>query len=711
MMKLLIYGGLLFMMTASCHTAPRTSRPELPSPPRAAQHPVELTTHGDTRVDEYYWLRERENSEVMAYLEAENAYATTAMEHTQALQETLFAEIKGRIKQTDSTAPVRQGDYLYYTRFEDGKEYPVHCRRRDSMEAPEEVLLDVNKLAQGHDFCQVGSHEVGPGQQVLAYTLDTQGRRLYTLRFRDLTTGQDLPESIGPTTANIAWAEDDTTLFYTLQDEQTLRWDRIKRHVLGTGADEDVLVFEEQDDTYNCYVWKTRSRRYIMIGSEQTVATEYHFIPADAATTPPAMVLERRRDHEYYVDHAGDYFYIRTNDGARNFRLMRAPVATPDRAHWEEVIAHRDDVLLDNFELFQHHLVTEERHGGLLQIHVRRFGTGNEHAIDFGEPTYAARVGANEVFETSTLRYEYSSLATPESDFDYDMDSRASSLVKRQEVLGGFDAADYRTERLWAVARDGTRVPISIVYRDGFPRDGSGQVLLYGYGSYGHSLGASFSAPQISLLDRGVAYAIAHVRGGSEMGRSWYDDGKLLQKMNTFTDFIDCAEHLVQQGYSTPDGLYAMGGSAGGLLMGVVANMRPDLFGAILASVPFVDVVTTMLDETIPLTTGEYDEWGNPNEREYYDYMLSYSPYENVGAMAYPPMLVLTGLNDSQVQYWEPAKWVARLRTRRTDDSLLIFKTEMEAGHGGPSGRYRRYREMALQYAFILNCGTRAGDR
>ena len=696
---------------AACHTGPRAAGPEsagsgpaeMPTPPVAEVRPTELIAHGHTRVDEYYWLREREDQQVLDYLAAENAYTDQMMAHTEGLQETLFEEIKGRIVQTDASAPVRDGDYLYYTRYEDGKQYPIHCRRPGGMDGVEEILLDVNALAEGHGFCDVGGYEISADQNILAYTIDTVGRRKYTVRFRDLAAGQDLEEEIPDVTRNIAWAEDNKTLFYTEQDDETLRWNRIRRHALGTGAETDEVVFAEEDETFNCYVWKTRSRQFLMIATEQTVSTEYRYIPAGDPGAAPALVEPRRRDHEYFVDHAGDYFYIRTNDQARNFRLMKTPVASPGQANWEEVLGHRADVLLEDFDVFSQHLVAEERREGLLQIRLRRWDTGDEHYLDFGEPAYDAYVGTNEVFDTTSLRFVYSSMTTPRTDFDYDMDSRDKVQVKQQEVLGGFDSANYRTERLRAPARDGAQVPISIVYRKGFERDGTGPLLLYGYGSYGHTVDPRFSSTRISLLDRGFAHAIAHVRGSETLGRAWYEDGKLLNKTNTFTDFIDCAEYLVRKGYTRPERLFAYGGSAGGLLMGAVANMRPDLFQGILAAVPWVDVVTTMLDDSIPLTTSEYDEWGNPNDEEYYRYMLSYSPYDNVAAVEYPNMLVLAGLHDSQVQYWEPAKWVARLRALKTGDARLLLKTEMEAGHGGPSGRYRQYRESALIYAFVLD--------
>ncbi len=680
--------------------------------PVAAVRPVTLTAHGHARVDEYYWLRERDDPEVRAYLEAENAYTAAVMRPTLGLQDSLFQEIKGRIAQSDTTAPVRRGDYLYYTRYEDGKEYPVHCRRRGDMHAAEQVILDVNELAAGQEYCEVGAWEVSTDGRLLAYALDTRGRRIHTIRCRDLDTGRELPEQIPATTSNLVWAEDNRTLFYTRQDSVTLRWHRIFRHTVGTDPAADVLVYEETDDTFDCYVSKTRSRRFLLVGSVQTVATEFRFLEADQPAGPLRLIEPRQRHHEYYPEHWGEWFLIRTNDQARNFRLMRAPVAAPGRAHWEEVIGHRDQVLLEEAHPFRRHLVVEERRDGLRQIRVGALSAAGggtapvvsgDYYLDFGEPVYEAQVGANEVFDTPVLRYRYSSLTTPDSDYDFDMDARQQTLVKRQAVLGGFAPADYRAERLWAVAPDSMRVPISIVYRQGFARDGSHPLLLSGYGAYGISSSPRFSAYRISLLDRGFACAIAHVRGGQELGRAWYEDGRLQHKRNTFTDFIACAEHLIAAGYTRPERLFAYGGSAGGLLVGAVANMRPELFAGIVADVPFVDVVTTMLDDSIPLTTSEYDEWGNPHEREAYEYILSYSPYDNVAAKAYPHLLVLAGLHDSQVQYWEPAKWVARLRARRTDRHRLLLRTDLTAGHGGPSGRYQAYRETALIYAFLLD--------
>jgi oligopeptidase B len=692
-----------------------------PTPPLAKIVPTSLEKHEDVRTDNYYWLRKREDPEVIDYLEAENAYTDAMMAHTEGLQETLFDEIKGRIKQTDSTAPYRRGDYHYYTRYEEGKEYPIYCRKHETLDTPEEVMLDVNALAKGHGFYAVGGLAVSSGQNLLAYAADAVGRRIYTIHVLDLSTGELLPDTISEVTANMAWAEDNKTLFYAKQDPTTLRYHRIYRHrlgddqrraTLGRHGASDTLIYEETDETYSCTIHKTKSRRYLMIRSHQTLSTEYRCLEADEPEGTFRVLLPREREHEYAVDHlatrSGDHFYIRTNDRAKNFRLVKAPVDAPSREHWQEVVPHRDDVLLEGFELFQDHLVVIERKLGLIQMCIQPWNSTDLHYLDFGEPAYLAYASNNYEQETSILRYAYTSMTTPHSVYDYDMVTHKKTLVKQQEVLGGFEAKNYCTERLWATAGDGTKVPLSIVYRKGLvcespARDGSHPLLLYGYGSYGHSMDATFSADRVSLLDRGWVYAIAHIRGGQELGRAWYEDGKLLNKKNTFTDFIACAEHLVREGYTVPDRLFAMGGSAGGLLMGVVTNARPDLFQGIVAAVPFVDVVTTMLDESIPLTTSEYDEWGNPNDKTFYDYMLSYSPYDSVEAVDHPNLLVMTGLHDSQVQYWEPAKWVAKLRAFKTDAKRLLLRTKMDAGHGGVSGRYKRYKETAFIYAFLLD--------
>jgi oligopeptidase B len=690
--------GLVLLLLAAPALA------QAPMPPVARTDPHPMTIHGHTRTDPYYWLKERENPEVIAYLEAENAYTRAVMAPTQALQEQLFEEIKGRIQQTDTSVPYRENGYWYLTRFEEGKDYPVYVRKNGTLEAPDEVLLDANVLAEGHGYFAVGARAISLDNQWMAFNTDTRGRRLYTLQFKHLPTGALSPESIPGVTNNVVWANDHRTVFYTRQDPTTLRWHQVWRHTIGTDPAQDVLVFEETDETFSTFVTRSRSHQYLLIGSSQTLADEYRYLDAHNPTGTFQVFLPRQRGHEYSLDHAGGRFYIRTNDQAQNFRLMSTPQETPGREHWTEVVPHRAEVLLQDFVLFEDYLVLQERRAGLTHLHIRPWDGTAGHDLDFGEPAYLADLGINPDFDSRVLRYTYTSLTTPGATFDYDLATRQKTLLKQEAVLGGFDAQHYATERLTARASDGTLIPISLVYRkDLFRRDGTNPLLLYGYGSYGSSTEPTFSSPRLSLIDRGFVYAIAHIRGGQELGRSWYEDGKLLRKMNTFTDFIACGEHLVAQRYADPERLYASGGSAGGLLMGAVVNLRPDLFKGVIAAVPFVDVITTMLDETIPLTTSEYDEWGNPNDKVYYDYMLAYSPYDQVQRKAYPHLLVTTGLHDSQVQYWEPAKWVAKLRAMKTDDHRLLLKTNMEAGHGGASGRFERYRETAFQYAFLLD--------
>lgn len=695
---------LILALTVAFATSCVTAQPK---PPVADIVPMKLEKHGHIRTDNYYWMKNRDNPKVIEYLTAENAYTDTVMSHTRSLQETLFEEIKGRIKQTDMSVPYKLDDYVYYTRFEEGKEYPIYCRRKAVGEAAEQVLVDANVLAAGKGFLSVGGREVSSNQNILAFAVDTVGRRWYTVYFKDIETGALLKDVLPAVTGNMAWASDNKTLFYTRQDPVTLRSYRIYRHVLGTDPSADVLVYEEKDPEFSSFVYKTKSKRFIMIGSTQTLSSEYRYLDASNPLGEFTVVQPRERDLEYSVNHYGDHFYIRTNLGARNFRLMKAPLTSTRKEHWEEVIPRRSDVLLASFEIFKGHLVLGERKNGLTQIRIIPWSRGgelhpDEHYLQFDEPAYAAFLSINPDFDTPLLRYTYSSLTTPNSVYDYNMVTREKELLKRDEVLGGYDPAAYRTERLYARAADGVDVPISLVYKKGAKRDGTSPLLLYGYGSYGASMDAWFSSTRLSLLDRGFTYAIAHIRGGQELGRWWYEDGKLFKKKNTFTDFIACAEHLLAERYTSADRLFISGGSAGGLLIGAVVNMRPDLFKGAIAAVPFVDVVTTMLDEDIPLTTSEYDEWGNPHQKDYYEYMLSYSPYDNVEAKAYPNMLVTTGLHDSQVQYWEPAKWVAKMRALGKGNGMLLLKTNMEAGHGGASGRYKRYREIAFEYAFLL---------
>ena len=683
-------------------TAP-TEAADPGAPPVAAVRPTELERHGDVRTDDYYWLRERENPEVIEYLEAENAYTEAVMAHTGALQESLFEEIVGRIKEDDSSVPYLDNGYWNYSRYVEGSEYPIYARKKGSLDAAEEIVLDANVEAEGHEFFSARGLRVSPGNDVLAYSTDTVGRRKYTLRFRDLTTGEDLADVIPDITGNHAWAADNKTLFYTRQDPQTLRWHRIYRHVLGTDPAEDELVYEELDDEFSSYVYKTKSGDYLVIQSDQTLSSEARILEADDPDGEFRIFSPREADHEYSIDHVGDRFIVRTNSDARNFRLMETALDATERSSWKELIPHRDDVYLQSFEVFDDHLVVVERSNGLRQMRIRPWSGEGEHYLDFGEPTYTAWVDDNHDMGSGVLRYGYTSLTTPVSIYDYDMSSREKTLLKRDEVVGDFDPANYVTERLMAPARDGVEVPVSIVYRKGLEKNGGNPLLQYGYGSYGASMDASFRSYRLSLLDRGFVYAIAHIRGGQEMGRHWYEDGKLMKKMNTFTDFVDVGAFLIEQGYTSPEHLYAMGGSAGGLLMGAVTNLAPEQYNGIISHVAFVDVVTTMLDESIPLTSSEWDEWGDPREKAAYEYMLSYSPYDQLEAKAYPHILMTTGLHDSQVQYWEPAKYVAKLRSLKTDDNRLLLKTNMEAGHGGATGRFKQHRETALDYAFLLD--------
>ena len=674
-----------------------------PVPPKAAIRPHAMTMHGHTRIDNYYWLNERENPEVIAYLEAENQYADACLKHTELLQEQLYKEIIGRIKQDDNSVPIRIRDYYHYTRFEEGKEYPVYCRKKHSLEAPEEIILDGNQLAEGHAFFEIGEVGLSEDDKLLAYSVDTVSRRIYTVFVKDLETGELIGEPIENTSGNLVWASDNQTLFYGVKDE-TLRSCKIMRHQLGTKVSEDVEVYNETDETFVCYISKTKTRKYLIINSDSTLSSECRILECNQPNGDFRVFQERQPDMLYGIDHYGEHFYIQTNaDGAKNYKIMRTPIGQTGKQNWEEVIAPREQVMIEGFTIFNKFFVVEEREGGLVKIRVKSWDGATDYYIDFGEPAYTAGVGANPDFDAIAVRFAYTSMTTPSSVFEFDMEKRTKTLLKQQEIVGGYNLGNYVTERMMVPSHDGVLVPISLVYKKGMVRNGANPLVLYGYGSYGSSMDAYFSVARLSLLDRGFIWAIAHIRGGEEMGRQWYEDGKMLHKKNTFVDFIFCAEHLVKQRYTSPKMMFAMGGSAGGLLVGAVVNMRPDLWKGIIAQVPFVDVVTTMLDESIPLTTGEYDEWGNPNEKQYYDYILSYSPYDNVEAKAYPAMLITTGLHDSQVQYWEPAKWAAKLRALKTDKNPLYLKTEMDYGHGGASGRFEGYKEVVLEYAFMLD--------
>ena len=676
---------------------------QIPEPPIAAIRPHAMTKHGHTRIDNYYWLNERENPEVLAYLEAENQYADTCLKHTETLQDQLFKEITGRIKQDDNSVPIKIRDYYHYTRFEEGKEYPIYCRKKQSLDAPEEIILDGNQLAEGHAFFEIGEVSLSEDDRLLAYSVDTVSRRIYAVFVKDLTTGELVGQPIENTSGNLVWASDNQTLFYGVKDE-TLRPCKIMRHRLGTNAEDDAEVYHETDETFVCYISKTKSRKYLIINSESTLSSECRILESNQPNDDFRIFQERQPDMLYAIDHYGEHFYIQTNaDGARNYKIMRTPIGQTEKANWEEVVAPREQVMIEGFTIFNKFFVIEEREGGLVKIRVKSWDGMTDYYIDFGEPAYTAGVGANPDFDATKVRFAYTSMTTPSSVFEYDMEKRTKTLLKQQEVVGGYKPSDYITERLMVPSHDGVLVPMSIVYKRGMAKNGQNPLVLYGYGSYGSSMDAYFSVARLSLLNRGFIWAIAHIRGGEELGRQWYEDGKMLHKKNTFFDFIACAEYLVKQGFTSTDRMFAMGGSAGGLLVGAVVNMRPDLWKGVIAQVPFVDVVTTMLDENIPLTTGEYDEWGNPNEKQYYDYMLSYSPYDNVEAKDYPAMLITTGLHDSQVQYWEPAKWTAKLRALKTDQNPLYLKTEMDYGHGGASGRFEGYREVALEYVFMLD--------
>ncbi len=691
-----------------------TSCGSKPTPPVAEKIPYVIESNGNERLDNYFWMRlsdEQKNAEtpdsqtvnVLAYLNAENDYSKALMKHTTGLQETLYDEMKGRIKEDDKTVPYLDNGYYYHTEYFEGKEYPVTYRRKEGSDNAE-VLLDVNLLAEGHDFTSVGGAAVSPDNNLLAYGLDHVSRRQYTIFFKDLTTGELLPDNILNTTSQGVWADDNRTLFYVKKDPETLRAATVMKHILGTPSSEDKVVFNEDDETFAVQLGKTKSKKYIMIVSNQTLTSEVRLIEAARPDDGVKVFEPRKADHLYYIDHLNGTFYIRTNaDGARNFKLMSCPENRTGMANWKEVIPHRDDILLENYEIFDNYLVADERIKGLTNLRIINLADGTDHFLDFGEEAYTAGISINRNANTSLLRYIYSSLTTPGSVYDYDMEARTKTLLKQDSVLGGFDSDNYVSRRLWATAGDGTQVPVSLVSRKGLEQDGTAPLLLYAYGSYGYSTDPSFRSTIISLLDRGFVYAIAHVRGGSEMGRQWYEDGKLLKKKNTFTDFNDCARFLINEKYTSAEHLYAMGGSAGGLLMGAIVNMEPQLYNGVIAAVPFVDVVTTMLDATIPLTTFEWDEWGDPRKQEYYDYMLSYSPYDQVKEQDYPNLLVTTGFWDSQVQYWEPSKWVARLRDMKTDDNILIMDVNMTAGHGGASGRFERLKTTALQYAFILD--------
>lgn len=670
------------------------------TPPVAKIIPTPSTTLGETRTDNYFWLRDRNNPETIKYLEAENDYTKAKMKHTDALQSKLYSEILGRIQQTDLSLPTKRDDYFYYTRTEEGKQYAIYCRKHLSLDAKEEVLLDGNKMAEGKKYFRVGNFAPSPDHKLLAYSIDYEGDEAYTIFVKDLKTGKLLADEIPNTYYSLEWANDNATFFYTVLDAAKRPF-KVYRHTLG--VKKNTLVCHETDERFTVELEKTRSRAYILINIGSSLTSEVRYIKADRPKGKFAIVLPRVQETEYDVTHHGDSWFIRTNDGAKTFRLIEAPVKDPSRANWKEVMPARPEATIESVTAFQDDLVTEERDRGLSKIRIQKFSTGETHYIEFTEPVYTANLGANAEYDTKLLRFNYTSLVTPNSAFDYNMETRARELKKQQPVLGGYDSAKYQSERIYATAADGVKVPISLVYKKGLVQNGKAPMLLYGYGAYGISMDPAFSSDRLSLLDRGFVYAIAHIRGGADLGKPWHEDGRILKKKNTFTDFIACAEHLVAEKYTSSDRLAIMGGSAGGLLMGAVTNMRPDLFAVVVAKVPFVDALNTMLDASLPLTVGEYEEWGNPNEQQYYDYIKSYAPYENVGAKEYPTMLITAGLNDPRVSYWEPAKWTAKLRAMKKDNHMLLLKTNMGSGHFGSSGRYEYIKETAFDYAFILN--------
>jgi oligopeptidase B len=672
--------------------------------PIAKKIAKQLEKHGDVRIDNYYWLNDKENPEVIDYLNAENAYYNAKTANIKQFQEDLFKEMKSRIKEDDESVPYKKNHYLYITKFKTGQQYPIYTRKKDRVNAMEEIMFDVNKMAEKHSYFHLSGISVSPNNKIAAFGIDNVSRRQYTLYFKNLETNKILEDEILNTTGTATWANDNKTIFYTQKNPTTLRGEKIFKHILGTNSKEDVEVYFEEDETFNTYVSKTKSEKYLVIGSYSTVSSEFRILEADNPNGEFKVFQPRERDLEYSIAHYKNHFYILTNkDAAINFKLMKTSESKTNKENWKDVIPHRKDVLLEDISIFKDFLVVEERSNGLNKIRIIRWDKSEDFYLPFEEETYSAGVYFNPEYNTNVIRYGYNSMTTPNSVIDFNVDDKTKIIKKEQEVLGGdFDKNNYKSERIWAKASDGTNIPISLVYHKNTKLDKNTPLLLYGYGSYGYTIDAGFSTTRLSLLNRGFVFAIAHVRGSEYLGRNWYESGKLLHKKNTFTDFIACAKHLILKKYTSEKHLYANGGSAGGLLMGAIINMQPELFNGVVANVPFVDVLTTMLDETIPLTTGEYDEWGNPNNKKYYDYMKSYSPIDNVTAKKYPNMLVTTGLHDSQVQYFEPAKWVAKLRELKTDNNILLLHTNMEAGHGGASGRFNALKETARDYGFIL---------
>jgi len=669
--------------------------------PIAKKYPKKLLKHNHERIDNYYWLNDRSNDDVLNYLEEENRYTKKVLEDTESLQNELFEEITSKIVKDDVSVPYKSNGYWYYSRYEEGKDYPIHCRKKEKLENIEEIILDVNELAKGFDYYEIGGMSISPDNKTLCFGVDAVSRRIYTLYFKNLESEEISSETIEGTSGGAVWAKDSKTLFYTEMDKKTLRDYKVFYYEMG--EKNSVEVYHEEDETFTVQVSKTKSKEYLMIECYSTLSTETQILDAGKPKEAFTLFASRERDLEYNVDHYEDTFYILTNFEAKNFRLMKSNVTKTSKNYWEEMIPHRDEVLLEAFELFNNYLVLEEKKNGLVEIFIKNISTNESYYLNFGEEIYDAYISVNIEFDSEVLRYGYNSLTTPDSTLEWNMRTKEKIILKETQVEGCFSKDDYESKRVWATGKDGIKIPISLVYKKGILLDGTNPLLQYAYGSYGISMDTSFSISRLSLLERGFIYAISHVRGGEELGRLWYEDGKLLNKMNTFNDFIECSEFLISEGYTSKEKLFAQGGSAGGMLMGGVLNMRPDLYYGVIAQVPFVDVVTTMLDDSIPLTTGEYDEWGNPNNQEYYDYMLSYSPYDNIEKKAYPNILVTTGLHDSAVQYFEPTKWVAKLREYKSNDNLLLLNINMKTGHGGASGRFESFREVAMIYAFLLN--------
>ena len=710
------------IFTVACKNETKNMKSTDAKYPVAEKQPTKLEKHGDVRVDNYFWMRlsdaqknaetkDEQTKKVVNYLESENDYYDKVTDYTKKFQEDLFEEMKGRIKEDDSSVPYKDNGYFYITRYETGKQYPIYSRKKENLEAEEKILFNVNDLAEGHDYFQLGGLNISPDNKMAVFATDTVSRRQYILKVKNLETGEIYEDKIENTTGGSVWANDNKTIFYTKKNPETLRSEKIFRHVLGTSTTDDVEVFHEKDDTFGTYVTKSKSDDYIIIGSYSTLSTEAQFLDANNPTGSFTLIQEREKDLEYNVSHYKDHFYMLTNkDDATNFKLMKTSVTNTSKENWVDVIPHREDTLLEDFSIFKDYLVLEERTNGLNKIRIKRWDKKEDYYLPFNEETYAAGVFGNPEFDTDIIRYSYNSFTTPSSVIDFNMSDKSKDVKKEQEVLGGkFNKDNYVSKRVWATARDGKKVAISLVHHKDTELNESTPLLQYAYGSYGYTIPDSFSSTRLSLLDRGFVFALSHIRGSEYLGREWYEDGKMLKKKNTFTDFIDCSKFLIENNYTSAKHLYAMGGSAGGLLMGAIINMNPELYNGVIAAVPFVDVISTMLDDSIPLTTGEYDEWGNPNNKEYYNYIKSYSPYDQVEAKAYPNMLVTTGFHDSQVQYWEPAKWVAKLRELKTDTNLLMLHTNMEAGHGGASGRFEALKETAKDYTFFLALENKLG--